>query len=472
MAEKDKVIKAGIGYTVGNYMLKGLSFLTVPVFARLLSPADFGVFNKYLAYQCIVFLMVGMALHTSLKNAKYKYGEKFSAYNSCCILIALLNLAVWLIVCNWAYGYYGEWIGFSRTIINLLLLDSFGTALIQFFNAYVGLDYKYTSFLKISAFNALMNLGLSVLFILTLYQDDRATGRIIGNALPVAMIAVYIIWYFWRQERPAWNGEYAKYAVRYSLPLVPHGISQVILSQFDRIMIERMVGAAEAGIYSFAYTIFSIINVTSTSLENVWGPWFYERMGEKDHEGIRKASSKYAFGMLLFSAMVMLAAPELVKILGTKEYWESTYSVIPIVIGGYFMFLCTFPSSVEYYYEKTKFIAAGTGAAAIINMVLNVICIQRFGYLAAAYTTLVTYLLYFIFHYGIAWRIMGRSIFATGKLIVYILIAIGIGAVSLLLVDAWVLRLLLFAILGIGFVLWAEKEFSLLERVKSKIHRG
>ena len=108
MAENDKVIKAGIGYTVGNYMLKGLSFLTVPVFARLLSPADFGVFNKYLAYQCIVFLMVGMALHTSLKNAKYKYGEKFAAYNSCCILIALLNLAVWLIVCNWAYAYYGE----------------------------------------------------------------------------------------------------------------------------------------------------------------------------------------------------------------------------------------------------------------------------------------------------------------------------------------------------------------------------
>lgn len=68
--ESSKAIKAGIGYTVENYMLKGLSFLTVFVFSYLLSLADFGIFYKYLAYQCMVFLLVGMALHSSVKNAK------------------------------------------------------------------------------------------------------------------------------------------------------------------------------------------------------------------------------------------------------------------------------------------------------------------------------------------------------------------------------------------------------------------
>ena len=58
---ESRVIKAGIGYTVGNYLLKGLSFLTVPVFSRLLSPAENGIFNTYLAYQTILFLLVGMA---------------------------------------------------------------------------------------------------------------------------------------------------------------------------------------------------------------------------------------------------------------------------------------------------------------------------------------------------------------------------------------------------------------------------
>lgn len=469
--DENKVIKAGIGYTVGNYLLKGLSFLTVPIFSRLLSTADYGIFNTYLAYQCIIFLLLGMALHASLKNAKYTYGRDFGKYNSCCILMAVLSLIVWLVVCNLIYPIYGETLGFSRLIVNMLLLDSFGTALIQFFNVYVGLDYRYTSFLKLSAFNALANLGFSVLFICTIFKDDRATGRILGNAIPVILIALVIIWYFWRKERPRLNGGYAKYALSYSLPLVPHGLSQVLLSQFDRVMIKHMIGDDKAGIYSFAYNIFSIINVTSTSLENVWGPWFYEKMEAKDYDAICKNGSKYAFGMLLFSAMVMLGAPELVMLLGDRGYWEAKYSVIPIVMGGYFMFLCTLPSYVEYYYAKTKYIAVGTGLAALVNVVLNVICINRYGYLAAAYTTLVTYIMYFVFHYVIAWRIHKGCLYDTKRLSWYALLVLAAGAGALLCMKQWLLRWGVLFVLGIVFVLWSEKEFDMLGKIKAKLGR-
>lgn len=138
MSEENKVIKAGIGYTIGNYLLKGLSFLTVPLFSRLLDTSDYGIFNTYLAYQGIMFLLVGIALHTSLKNAKYRYREEFDRYNSNCILVMLVSLAVWLFLVNLTYPLYAGLTGFSRLIINLLLFDSFGTALIQFFNVYVG----------------------------------------------------------------------------------------------------------------------------------------------------------------------------------------------------------------------------------------------------------------------------------------------------------------------------------------------
>lgn len=467
----NKVIKAGIGYTVGNYLLKGLSFLTVPIFSRLLSTADYGIFNSYLAYQCILFLIVGLAMHASLKNARYKFEEDFAKYNSGCILIAVCSLMTWLVLGNIFYPLYGELVGFSRLVVNLLLLDSFGTALIQFFNVYVGLDYRYDSFLKLSAFNAVANLALSVVFILGVFPEERATGRILGNALPVIIIAVAIIRYFWRQAKPKFYPEYAKYAIRYSIPLIPHGISQVILSQFDRIMIKSIIGDAQAGIYSFGYNIFSILNVTVNSLDNVWGPWFYEKMAEKKYADIRKYGDKYAFGMLLFSGMVMLGTPELVKLLGAREYWDAMYSVVPIVVGGYYMFLCTFPSYVEYYYEKTKFVALGTGLAAVINMVLNLIYINKFGYLAAAYTTLVTYLLYFVFHYVIAWTVHKSCIFDTKKLVVDIVLAAGVGAVSLCFIEAWVIRWLLLLAVGVYALWWAEREFGVAGKVKSKLRK-
>ena len=230
-----------------------------------------------------------------------------------------------------------------------------------------------------------------------------------------------------------------------------------------------MIGEWEAGIYSFAYTIFSIINVTANSLDNVWGPWFYEKMKEKDYDGIRRYSSKYAFGMLLFSILVMLGAPELVKILGTKDYYDAMYSVVPIVAGGYYMFLYLFPSYVEYYYEKTKYIALGTGLAAVINVVLNVVCIAKFGYLAAAYTTMATYLLYFTFHYMIAWRIRKGSLFDTGKLIQYILLAFAFSLVALALMEHWLIRWILIIGLGIYFLFWLEREFALRQKIRKKL---
>lgn len=468
---ENKVIKAGIGYTVGNYLLKGLSFLAAPVFSRILSTADYGTFNTYLAYQCMVFLIIGFSLQRSLKNAKYRYGEKLAQYNSCCILLVVCNLAIWLVLGNLFYPIYGELLGFSRFVVNILMLDSFGTALIQFFNAYVGLDYRYMSFLKLSGFNTVANLTISVLLIVTVFQNDRATGRILGNALPVVIIAMVLIVYFWKKAKPVFNKEYVKFGLSYSLPSIPQGICELLISQFDRLMIKHMIGAAEAGIYSFGYTIFSIINVTISSLDNVWGPWFYEKMEAKDYQGIRKYSSKYAFGMLLFSSMLMLGSPELVKLLGDRAYWDAMYSAIPLIAGGFFMFLYSLPSMVEYYYAKTNYISFGTGIAAIVNMVLNLVCIRKFGYLAASYTTLVTYLLYFVFHYIIAWRVQKSCIFATGKLALYSVGALLAGALSLIFIQNWLVRWVLLVVIGIVAVWWGEKEFGMVEKVKSKLHR-
>lgn len=468
---ENKVIKAGIGYTVGNYLLKGLSFLAAPVFSRILSTADYGTFNTYLAYQCMVFLIIGFSLQRSLKNAKYRYGEKLAQYNSCCILLVVCNLGIWLVLGNLFYPIYGELLGFSRFVVNVLMLDSFGTALIQFFNAYVGLDYRYMSFLKLSGFNTIANLTISVLLIVTVFQNDRATGRILGNALPVVIIAMVLIIYFWKKAKPVFNKEYVKFGLSYSLPSIPQGICELLISQFDRLMIKHMIGASEAGIYSFGYTIFSIINVTISSLDNVWGPWFYEKMEAKDYRGIRKYSAKYAFGMLLFSSMLMLGSPELVKLLGDRAYWDAMYSAIPLIAGGFFMFLYSLPSMVEYYYAKTNYIALGTGIAAIVNMVLNFVCIRKFGYLAASYTTLVTYLLYFVFHYIIAWHVQKSCIFATGKLALYSVGALLAGTLSLIFIQNWLVRWVLLVCIGIVAVWWSEKEFGIVEKVKKKLHR-
>ena len=54
------ILKAGLGYTIGNYMIKGLTFFSIPIFARLLSPDNYGIYNTYIAYESILCYVCGL----------------------------------------------------------------------------------------------------------------------------------------------------------------------------------------------------------------------------------------------------------------------------------------------------------------------------------------------------------------------------------------------------------------------------
>lgn len=437
----NKVIKAGMGYTVGNYLLKGINFLTVPIFTRLMSAAEYGVYSIYMTYDSIISIFIAFALHSSLKNAKYKYKDRFDEYISSILIIPVLSLAFLLILVNAFCKQFSALLDLNRLILNILFCHSFANSIVTIYNGKLGLDYRYKDFLKISFVNTSLNLCLSITLMFTMYANERYMGRILGSAIPLFAIALFILWRSFSSVKPRFNKEFWKFGLNYSIPIIPHGLAQVVLSSFDRIMIKSMVGASEAGIYSLGVNIEALVKVTITSLDTVWGPWFYERMAENDHESIKKYSTYYAYGMFVFLGCLMIAAPEIVAIMGSEQYQDAKYVVIPLMSCTFFSFLYTIPSAVEYYYQKTKMIASGTICAALVNVILNSICIKRFGYIAAAYTTMASYAAYFLFHYLIAKRIAGKQMFHTKALLGFILGIMVINIFGLLTVDCFIVRL-------------------------------
>ncbi len=68
--EGGNAIRAGLNYTVGNLLTKGLSFLSVILFARLMSTGDYGIFNTFSSYVSMLGVVIGVAMHVSVRNAK------------------------------------------------------------------------------------------------------------------------------------------------------------------------------------------------------------------------------------------------------------------------------------------------------------------------------------------------------------------------------------------------------------------
>lgn len=166
------------------------------------------------------------------------------------------------------------------------------------------------------------------------------------------------------------------------------------------------------------------------------------------------------------SSLLMLIAPEIIKFLGPKEYWNAIYCVIPIVIGGYFSFLYYIPCQVEYYYAKTKYIAFGSILAAIVNIILNSIFIHQYGYIAAAYTTLISYLLYFLFHYLISVHIAHKCLFETKKLVIMSCGVILFGVVAFRLMYSPIIRWGLSIVIAFIYGSVVFKEFDVTNKIR------
>ena len=109
--------------------------------------------------------------------------------------------------------------------------------------------------------------------------------------------------------------------------------------------------------------------------------------------------------------MLIMIAPEILYILGGEEYMQAVYVIPPVMIGYIAQMLYTLYVNIEYYNRKQKQIMAGTLIAAAINIILNLIFIPIFGYIAAAYTTLVGYIVLLFVHYAFVRHMKLESIY-------------------------------------------------------------
>ena len=108
-----KALHAGIGYTIGNILVKGISFISIPIFARLLSVNDYGIVNTVGAYVSLMSIVLGLAVHSSIKNAKIDYGGDVTKYVSSIVLLPILNALLFTIIV----------LAFEKYISNVLALS-------------------------------------------------------------------------------------------------------------------------------------------------------------------------------------------------------------------------------------------------------------------------------------------------------------------------------------------------------------
>lgn len=167
------------------------------------------------------------------------------------------------------------------------------------------------------------------------------------------------------------------------------------------------------------------------------------------------------------ATMMTYMAPEIVKILATEEYYEAIYLMPPIAAGVFFTAFANIYSDVAVYYKKTQYVMYPAVIAAIANLVLNYIFINAYGYMAAAYTTLFSYILMSLFQ-GIWARklckkngIVRSSVFEDRKLILLACVTTALCLLGIALYNFYIIRYLVIALMAVlNFLLYKKYKIS------------
>lgn len=443
--EKNKALKAGLGYTIGGVLVKGINFLTLPLFSRLLTTAEFGVYNLFLSYDAILSVLVGSAMATSVKSAYYEF-KKIDEYVSSISLIYIINALFYTVIVVIGGHIFSSWLGLKKTIIFLLIPFSFSGAIIQLYNERISLEYEYKKYILIAFLNSVGNVVVSLVLIITVFRNQRDMGRLIGTVVVIFTIALIILLRIYVISYPKVNIKYWKFGIIYSLPIIPHGISQILLSQCDRIMISKMIGDSEAGIYSLAGNLKLVINVISSSVGVSWNTWFYSKMEKNMTCEIQKNAIVLVRIFMIITIGLMAMSPEIIYVIGGMDYNLGKYIAIPMIMDAFILFLYNIIVPSEYYTKKTQYIMFGTLIAAIINLITNYIFIKRFGYIAAAYTTLFSYCCYLVLHIVISKRLVSFEVVRWKWVLASVVIVAIAGIVDLLFIGNIFLRYILCAI--------------------------
>jgi O-antigen/teichoic acid export membrane protein len=359
--------------TAGRFILEGIGFFTVPIFTRLLTPSDYGQIAIYTTWVSLCSLMVGFQNYGSIANAKIKYtDDTIDAYLSSIMTISFISFIVLLIISIVANRFFAKILGVRSDLVVLLVIQSFTSFCINF------LIKKFLQYRQIerstllSLIISISSTTLAIIWVL-LASENKYIVKIYANAIPNIIIGSGIAGYIYFKGRKVFEKQYWKYCLSLTLPLILHGASGIVLSQSDRVMLQKMIGESSVGIYSFAYTIALVISVIWTVFNTTWVPFYYEYKKNDLKDLIISRGKNY---IQVFSGITMgfmLLAPEVYKILSPEEYWAGIPLIPLIAMAYYFTFLYSFPANFEFYNEKTRLISIGTICAALINIVCNLL---------------------------------------------------------------------------------------------------
>jgi O-antigen/teichoic acid export membrane protein len=392
-----RLVGSSAAYGVGGVLLRGLSFLLVPVYTRYLTPADYGI----VAVTATVALMLGLIYPLGLHGAltRFYFGASSDAERRriagtlwVVTIVAAVLMALGLHVAGGRiFGALFPDVPFVPYIRLAVWTAFFGALALVPLNL-LQAQQRARLYVAATVTAALLTTVLTVALVVG--AGWGAHGYLLGGLLGAACAAAGYAVIAARSVTIDVRGDVVKRALAYSLPLVPHGVASWVLEMSDRAILARYVPLGDVGVYALGYQLGAALGLMVTAFTSAWVPFLFDtltRKGSAGHAELSRMATYYAVGLCFAGlAIALLVRPALLVV--TPPSFAGAERVTAWVAGAYVLNgLYVLPVALLFWKERTGLIPIVTVTAGLLNVGMNLLLVPRFGAIAAAWSTLAAY---------------------------------------------------------------------------------
>ncbi|MGN1328130.1 MAG: oligosaccharide flippase family protein [Eubacterium sp.] len=461
-------VKAALWFTICNFLQKCIAMITMPIFTRLLTTEQYGVFTLYQSWYSIVSIIVTLNIAGSVvNNGMVKYETRRNEFISAMQGLSFTVTMFFFVIYLFSMDFWNKIFDLSSIFVLTMFVQLLFEPAYLLWSQRQRYEYKYKSLVAVTITVSAMSPILGVIAVIS--TDYKAEARVISFAL--VQVCAGLIFFIIQTIRgkKLFVKDFWKFALSFNLPLIPHYLSQFVLGQADRIMIGKMIGKSEAAIYGVTYNLASVLTLFVNAINSSFVPYLYENLKKKEYKGIRKTATTLCLFMAVIICLFMLLGPEAIMLFSTSEYSKAKWVFPPVAASVFFTFVYTLYINIEFYFEKTKYVMFVSIIGAVLNIGLNYIFINKFGFIAAGYTTVFCYILFALGHFFLCKllskkRNIKENIFDSKKIFALSVLVIIFMLVSVLLYKFNIVR---YVLLGIAVIISLINYKKIIQFVKN-----
>lgn len=413
MANLKSLAKDTAIYGMSSILGRFLNYLLVPLYTSNISAASggYGIITNLYAYTALLLVILTYGMETTF----FRYANKTNedpqkVYSSTLIMVGFTSLlfivlvSIFLQPISGVMG-YSDHSSYVWVMAATVSIDAFQC--IPF--AYLRYKKRPIKFAALKLLFIAFNIALNLLYFVVLpdlyksYPDiiqhiyNPETG--VGYAFYINLVCTASITFFFYKEltgfKYTFDKELAKRMLSYSWPILILGIAGILNQTADFILFPYLYKGSQAhqqlGIYGAASKIAMIMAMITQAFRYAYEPFVFGKGNDKDNRETYAVAMKYFIIFTLLAFLVVMGYINILRHIIGRDYWEGL-KVVPIVMAGTIMMGVYFNLSFWYkLIDKTIWGAYFSGIGCFVLILINIIFVPQYGYMACAWAGLIGY---------------------------------------------------------------------------------